>query len=63
MLVPVRTAVSALPLESEMRDGKAAGLKFYVWTVNDAEVARRMMRIGVDGITIDRPGWLREQLE
>ena len=41
---------------------KAAGLKLYVWTVNDIAEARRMVEIGVDGITTDRPGWLREQL-
>ncbi|HEX4608949.1 MAG TPA: glycerophosphodiester phosphodiesterase [Urbifossiella sp.] len=41
---------------------KAAGLKLYVWTVNDPAVARRMVTVGVDGITTDRPGWLREQL-
>lgn len=41
---------------------KAAGLKLYVWTVNDAATARRMAGIGVDGITTDRPGWLRERL-
>jgi glycerophosphoryl diester phosphodiesterase len=40
----------------------ASGLKFLVWTVNDADVARRLVDIGVDGITTDRPGWLREQL-
>jgi glycerophosphoryl diester phosphodiesterase len=39
---------------------KAAGLKLYVWTVNDQKVAKRMAEIGVDGITTDRPGWLRE---
>ena len=41
---------------------KAAGLKLYVWTVNDEPTARRMIGLGVDGITTDRPGWLREQL-
>lgn len=41
---------------------KAAGLKLYVWTVNDPAVARRMVEIGVDGITTDRPGWLRDRL-
>lgn len=40
----------------------AAGLKFLVWTVNDADIARRLVEIGVDGITTDRPGWLREQI-
>lgn len=41
---------------------RAAGLKLYVWTVNDAEKAKRMVELGVDGITTDRPadlrGWL-----
>jgi glycerophosphoryl diester phosphodiesterase len=41
---------------------RAAGLKLYVWTVNDIAEARRMVGLGVDGITTDRPGWLREQL-
>ena len=44
------------------RKVKSAGLKLYVWTVNDVALARRMVEIGVDGITTDRPGWLREQL-
>jgi glycerophosphoryl diester phosphodiesterase len=42
---------------------KAAGLKMYVWTVNDVEVARRLVDAGVDGITTDKPQWLREQLK
>lgn len=41
---------------------RGAKLKLYVWTVNDLAVARRMVTLGVDGITTDRPGWLREQL-
>jgi glycerophosphoryl diester phosphodiesterase len=41
---------------------RAAGLKLYVWTVNDPAVARRMAALGVDGITTDRPGWLRAKL-
>lgn len=39
-----------------------AGLKLYVWTVNDAELARHLAAAGVDGITTDRPAWLRKQL-
>jgi glycerophosphoryl diester phosphodiesterase len=41
---------------------KAAGLQMYVWTVNDAAEARRLAEAGVDGITTDRPGYLREEL-
>jgi len=39
-----------------------AGLGLYVWTVNDVAEAARLVRIGVDGITTDRPGWLRSEL-
>jgi glycerophosphoryl diester phosphodiesterase len=39
-----------------------AGLKLYTWTVDDPEVARREAEAGVDGITTNRPGWMREQL-
>jgi glycerophosphoryl diester phosphodiesterase len=42
---------------------KDAGLKIVVWTVNDPTIAKRMVEAGVDGITTDRPGWLREQLK
>jgi glycerophosphoryl diester phosphodiesterase len=42
---------------------KSAGLKLLVWTVNDVTVARRMVDAGVNGITTDRPAWLREQLK
>jgi glycerophosphoryl diester phosphodiesterase len=34
---------------------KAAGLKLYVWTVNDVPTAKRMAALGVDGITTDDP--------
>lgn len=40
----------------------AAGLKVHVWTVDDAGGARGLVAAGVDSITTNRPGWLREQL-
>jgi glycerophosphoryl diester phosphodiesterase len=42
---------------------KAAGLKLLVWTVDDATVAKRWLAAGVEGITTNKPGWLREQLK
>jgi glycerophosphoryl diester phosphodiesterase len=42
---------------------KAAGLGLCVWTVDDPPLARRLMDLGVQGITTNRPGWLREQLK
>lgn len=41
---------------------REAGLKVLVWTVNDPDIARSWAAAGVDGITTDRPGWLRERL-
>jgi glycerophosphoryl diester phosphodiesterase len=39
-----------------------AGLKLYVWTVDAPAQARKLRAAGVDGITTNRPGWLRAQL-
>jgi glycerophosphoryl diester phosphodiesterase len=41
---------------------KDSGLKLYVWTVDDLDVAEKLVQLGVDGITTNRPAWLREQL-
>jgi glycerophosphoryl diester phosphodiesterase len=40
----------------------AAGLKLYIWTVDTPAKALRLVKAGVDGITTNRPGWLRERL-
>lgn len=42
---------------------KAAGLELHVWTVDDVAIAKRWIELGVDSITTNRPGWLREQLK
>ena len=34
---------------------KDARLKLYVWTVDDAKLARKLAALGVDGITTNRP--------
>jgi glycerophosphoryl diester phosphodiesterase len=41
---------------------RRAGLGLFVWTVNHPVEATRLVGLGVDGITTDRPAWLREQL-
>jgi glycerophosphoryl diester phosphodiesterase len=41
---------------------KSAGLRLCVWTVDDPAIARWWIDMGIDGITTNRPGWLREQL-
>lgn len=41
---------------------RQAGFEFHVWTVNDAEAAKRFAGYGVTSITTDRPAWIREHL-
>jgi glycerophosphoryl diester phosphodiesterase len=41
----------------------SSGLKLYVWTVDIPETAEKLAQASVDGITTNRPGWLREALE
>jgi glycerophosphoryl diester phosphodiesterase len=38
------------------------GLQLVVWTVDDLAVARRLTAAGVDGITTNKPRWMREHL-
>ena len=40
----------------------AAGLKLYIWTVDSPATARRLNTAGVDGITTNKPGWMRDRL-
>jgi len=42
---------------------KAAGLKLYVWTVDDPVEAKRMKDLGADALTTNRPSWMKEQLK
>lgn len=41
---------------------KAAGLKTYVWTVDDPQLVGRLRDAGVDGVITNKPGWMRTQL-
>lgn len=51
------------PIDREYLDTvRQAGMELHTWTVNDAERAKELARVGVDSITTDRPGWLRQQL-
>ena len=46
-----------------VRKAKSAGLKVYIWTVDDPDAARELAAAGVDGITTNRPAWLHEKLD
>lgn len=41
---------------------RSAGLDLCVWTVDDAELARRLMGLGVRRLTTNRPDFLREAI-
>jgi glycerophosphoryl diester phosphodiesterase len=51
------------PIDEEfVRRVRAAGLGLYIWTVDDEEVARRLVKLGVDGITTNKAAWMKELL-
>jgi glycerophosphoryl diester phosphodiesterase len=37
-------------------------LELFSWTVDDPDEAKRLISLGVKGITTNRPGWLNEQI-
>jgi len=44
--------------ESFLRSAKKKGLGVHVWTINDENEMRRLIRLGVDGIVTDKPDLL-----
>ncbi len=51
------------PVDADFtRQMRRAGQRLYIWTVDDPARARELMDAGVDGITTNKPGWLRSQL-
>ena len=48
--------------EAFVKKVHGAGLKLYTWTVDDPKVAAAEAKAGVDGITTNRPEYLRDQL-
>ena len=45
-----------------VRQLREAGYELHCWTVDDPSVARSLAAVGVDSLTTNRPGYLREQL-
>jgi glycerophosphoryl diester phosphodiesterase len=41
---------------------RALGLDLFSWTVDKPEDAKRLISLGVKGITTNRPGWLEDQM-
>jgi glycerophosphoryl diester phosphodiesterase len=40
-----------------------ANMEIYAWTVDDPEEAAKLSGFGIDGITTNRPGWIRKELD
>jgi glycerophosphoryl diester phosphodiesterase len=51
------------PLDAEtVRKIHGAGLRLVVWTIDDPAVAKRIVDLGVDGVTTNRAAWLRREV-
>jgi len=37
-------------------------LSLFTWTVDKPDEAKRLIALGVKGITTNRPGWMKEQI-
>jgi len=46
-----------------MKTAKTLGLEVLTWTVDDPQEAKRLIELGVSGITTNRPKWLKEEME
>jgi glycerophosphoryl diester phosphodiesterase len=49
--------------EQVMQMASENNLEVLTWTVDEPEEAERLAKLGVGGITTNRPGWLMEQME
>lgn len=48
--------------EDIMKRATSLGLEVYSWTVDDPAEAKRLITLGIKGITTNRPGWLNSKL-
>jgi glycerophosphoryl diester phosphodiesterase len=48
--------------DSVAKQSTELGLELFTWTVDDPTEAKRLMALGVKGITTNRPGWLETQI-
>jgi len=66
-LIPA-TGLDGISLIYNIIDAKVADLSkrlnldLFTWTVDNPDEAKRLISLGVKGITTNRPGWMREQI-
>jgi glycerophosphoryl diester phosphodiesterase len=65
----MKLRLDGVNLQSKLIDDKTMKLanelgikKMLCWTVDDPAEAKRLVNLGVKGITTNRPAWLKEQL-
>ena len=58
----LNVSYKGLAYEPFIKKVQAAGLELFTWTVNSPDVASRLAKLGINGITTDRPAWLRREL-
>lgn len=49
--------------EEFAKEVKKSGLKLYAWTVDDPQEAIRLVKLGIDGITTNKPDVIRDAVE
>ena len=49
--------------ETVLENAKSLGLDVLTWTVDDPAEAKRLIDLGVSGITTNRPKWMKDELE
>ena len=54
--------VVSLREEQFVRKLRQAHMEVHVWTVDDVATAKYFQTVGIDSLTTNRPGWLRQQL-
>lgn len=60
--VPARRGPLPVVTRRFVRHAHALGLQVHVWTIDDPDMMRSLLRTGVDGIVTDRPDVLRDVL-
>jgi glycerophosphoryl diester phosphodiesterase len=60
--LPLRTGRVPVVSSRFVQAAHDRGIQVHVWTIDDAEVMRMLLDLGVDGIMTDRPTVLREVL-
>jgi glycerophosphoryl diester phosphodiesterase len=52
------------PIDDKLvAEAKRRKLDLCAWTIDDPQLAKRLVELGIPGVTTNRPGWLRQELQ